>query len=64
MAYLTLTSRPLALDSRTVKFIAPLVSVRLASVTDRVGEGSSSVIVPMPRLSEIVAPEALERLRS
>jgi hypothetical protein len=39
-----------------------LPSVRLASVTERVGEGSSSVIVPRALESEIVAPEALDRL--
>jgi hypothetical protein len=64
VAHFTLTGIPLALERRTVKLRPALASLRVASPIDSVGAPSSSVIFPTPRLSEMDAPAALERLRS
>src|SRR5207342_2978453 len=64
VAYFTLTGTPLAFDRCRVKLRAASASLRLASAIDRDGDVSSSLMVPTPRLSEIVAAAALDRLRS
>src|SRR5439155_15189546 len=65
VAYLTETVWPLAADRLTVK-IAPFVplfpSVTLALLRERLGNGSSSLIVPTPCAFTIVALTGLVRL--
>src|SRR2546423_2756423 len=64
--YRTVTVRPLGADRRTTKAIGlrPLLPSRTrASSTVIRGAASSSRIVPTPRESAIVAPDALDRLR-
>jgi hypothetical protein len=56
VAQSTVTALPLAADSVTVKVavvVPALPSVTETSFTDRVGAGSSSVIVPIPWASLI-----------
>ena len=59
-----MTCLPLAAESRTVKVICAvaLVSVRLASVIERFGAGSSSVMVPVPVPLAMVALFSPERV--
>ena len=61
----TVTARPLGTFRLTVKFaftVPVLPSVTVTSLTDRAGGASSSVIVPTPCPSPIVALTGPERL--
>jgi hypothetical protein len=65
VAYCTVTVCPLATDSVTVKFalVVPLFpSVTVALPTESDGGPSSSLIVPTPVASAIVALDGFERL--
>ena len=65
VAQSNVTALPLAADRVTVKVavvVPALPSVTVTSLTDRVGAASSSVIVPRPEPSAIVAFPGLERV--